>query len=65
MERFMDDEMAKALALDGEKLRQLTGEDHGPWEMCDTCGDPVPWTCIIFTADGCETFRCDECRTNK
>lgn len=33
-----DDEMAKALALDGEKLRQLTGEDHGPWEL----DDPIP-----------------------
>ncbi len=23
--------MRRALELDGEKLRQLTGEDHGPW----------------------------------
>lgn len=27
----MDEEMIKALEADGEKLRQLTGEDHGPW----------------------------------
>lgn len=27
----MDREMERALELDGEKLRQLTGEDHGPW----------------------------------
>lgn len=26
----MDEEMMKALEADGEKLRQLTGEDHGP-----------------------------------
>jgi hypothetical protein len=26
----MDKEMMRALAADGEKLRQLTGEDHGP-----------------------------------
>lgn len=26
-----DTEMQKALEADGEKLRQLTGEDHGPW----------------------------------
>lgn len=26
-----DREMQKALEADGEKLRQLTGEDHGPW----------------------------------
>lgn len=28
-----DKEMRKALEADGEKLRQLTGEDHGPWEV--------------------------------
>lgn len=27
-----DNEMQKALEADGEKLRQLTGEDHGPWK---------------------------------
>lgn len=32
----MSDEMRKALEADGEKLRQLTGEDHGPWS-----DDPV------------------------
>lgn len=26
----MDNEMMRALEADGEKLRQLTGEDHGP-----------------------------------
>lgn len=26
-----DREMQRALEADGEKLRQLTGEDHGPW----------------------------------
>jgi hypothetical protein len=29
-----DKEMMKALEADGEKLRQLTGEDHGPHFMC-------------------------------
>jgi hypothetical protein len=29
----MGDEMRKALEADGEKLRQLTGEDHGPWTI--------------------------------
>lgn len=28
-------EMDEALTLDGEKLRQLTGEDHGPWTAQD------------------------------
>lgn len=26
-----DREMERALCADGEKLRQLTSEDHGPW----------------------------------
>lgn len=30
MPPFDDREMQKALEADGEKLRQLTGEDHGP-----------------------------------
>lgn len=25
--------MQEALEADGEKLRQLTGEDHGPWDF--------------------------------
>jgi hypothetical protein len=37
----MDKEMMKALEADGEKLRQMTGEDHGPvWpqpEQCAVC----------------------------
>lgn len=30
-----DRDMTKALDADGEKLRQLTGEDHGPWTIPD------------------------------
>lgn len=30
-----DREMMKALEADGEKLRQLTGEDHGPQFFAD------------------------------
>lgn len=30
--RSPDDEMELALRADGEKLRALTGEDHGPFE---------------------------------
>lgn len=33
----MDKEMQRALELDGEKLRQLTGEDHGPFEVARRC----------------------------
>lgn len=30
-----DKAMMKALEADGEKLRQLTGEDHGPFDFPD------------------------------
>jgi rubrerythrin len=37
-----DKEMQRALEADGEKLRQLTGEDHGPHSLvmirCRECG---------------------------
>jgi hypothetical protein len=34
------DEMRRALEADGEKLRALTGEEHGPLQLftCDICG---------------------------
>lgn len=37
----MDKEMMRALEADGEKLRQLTGEDHGPIFVpeCEHCRD--------------------------
>lgn len=31
MSNRADREMEEALSADGEKLRGLTGEDHGPW----------------------------------
>ena len=31
----MNDEMMKALAADGEKLRGMTGQDHGPWAVIE------------------------------
>lgn len=37
-----DKEMERALIADGEKLRALTGKDHGPWIVgeieCPQCG---------------------------
>lgn len=39
----MNREMMRALEADGEKLRQLTGEDHGPWELTA----PVNLQCSI------------------
>lgn len=35
MSTVFDDEMMRALEADGEMLRQLTGEDHGPWFIID------------------------------
>ena len=44
-------EMDRALEADGAKLRQLTGEDHGPFEsVAEALGDPVigpPATCGV------------------
>lgn len=42
-------EMQKALEADGEDLRQLTGEDHGPYFFDYECED-----CIGMKAYGCE-----------
>lgn len=33
--------MLDALNEDGEKLRQMTQSDHGPW--CAICGLPLTW----------------------
>ena len=39
----LDDEMMKALEADGEYLRQMTGNDHGPYFVADCieCGGPL------------------------
>lgn len=34
-----DHEMQRALEADGEKLRQLTGEDHGPYFISEPDAD--------------------------
>jgi len=45
-----DDEMQRALEADGEKLRQLTGEDHGPWPRMPR--HSVDWQFQRVDADG-------------
>jgi hypothetical protein len=69
-------EMERALEADGEKLRQLTGEDHGPWSECDYCGGTgLQAGCFEDTCCGadcdpedpeycCAPSRCDMCRGN-
>lgn len=47
-------EMMKALEQDGEKLRQLTGEDHGPVFLSDGCEH-------VFEVDGPAPGRCTFC----
>lgn len=65
-------EMQRALEADGKKLRQLTGEDHGPYfdeepihvSTCEPCGGtgtiekhhPFP-----DDPDFEEVHRCEEC----
>ena len=36
-----NDEMMRALEADGEKLRQMTGEDHGPVFLADQGWRPI------------------------
>lgn len=60
-------EMRRALEADGEKLRQLTGEDHGPeflltcpecegegsWEEPEPLPDD-PFRCKVIYCGGCD-----------
>ena len=41
---MFDKQMTDALKADGEKLRALTGEDHGPefFDACGYCDDDLP-----------------------
>lgn len=44
-------ELIAALEADGDKLAQLTGEDHGPWyPAIEPCGHPD----CEFPTCGCE-----------
>jgi hypothetical protein len=53
-----DDEMMKALLADGEKLRQLTGEDHGPF--CPRClVNPLGSKPVFLGAD--DEHICERC----
>lgn len=58
----MNDKMIEALLADGEKLRQLTGEDHGPWGLCDVCSAFVSVDCLVMDINGFERLLCDDCR---
>jgi hypothetical protein len=58
----MDKAMRRALEADGEKLRQLTAEDHGPyfldppeqWFVCDACnGSGVIGRRVTVYEPGC------------
>jgi hypothetical protein len=59
-------EMKRALEADGEKLRQLTGEDHGPefWITCEACcGEGSIEKPHPFPDDPyyCDVIKCDTC----
>ncbi len=67
----MDKEMMKALEADGEKLRQLTGEDHGPQALaqCPECGGEGYFLKRItvyehgcgFPHDDTDEIKCEAC----
>jgi len=60
----LDDEMMKALEADGEYLRQMTGEDHGPYFFdvcgCIECGAALPSpsdaVCVTCLRSAAETL---------
>jgi hypothetical protein len=68
---YFADEMWEALEADGEKLRQLTGEDHGPWHLIDCleCGGSgiVPRRITVYEAgcafphDDTDEAKCADC----
>lgn len=47
----MDEEMMKALMSDGEKLRAMTGEDHGPLFIFDEADLEQDWLPLPGEAD--------------
>ncbi|MEX2739972.1 hypothetical protein AB3480_00735 [Rhizobium mongolense] len=66
-----DKEMQKALEADGEYLRQMTGEDHGPYFLvtCEACcGDGVFLKRVTVHEPGCafphddtDERKCEAC----
>lgn len=71
MSTIFDKEMMKALEADGEYLRQMTGEDHGPFFFidCEACGGAglVSKRVTVYEAgcavphDDTEERECKEC----
>ncbi|MDW9762179.1 hypothetical protein GOB02_21820 [Sinorhizobium meliloti] len=67
-----DKEMQKAIEADGEYLRQMTGEDHGPYFLDDDQEDGGCFNCggegFVFDCfDGCcedADSGCDLCTRN-
>jgi hypothetical protein len=53
---MFDKTMQAALAADGEKLRAMTGEEHGPWQTIDDALVFFPsrasWRIEVLNADG-------------
>ncbi len=61
----MDREMMEALEADGEKLRQLTDEEHGPAfvaddQRCPVCGETDPWPAWICLPRGMGAAKAGE-----
>ena len=61
-----DREMQRALNADGKKLRQLTGEDHGPvfFNTCPDCdGEGIIEKPRPFPDDPhyCDVLKCETC----
>ena len=55
-------EMQAALLADGEKLKALTGIDHGPFFVpeCHQCLHCLEWIADGEESDGCRDPSCPE-----
>lgn len=71
MSTIFDKEMQAALEADGEYLRQMTGEDHGPIFLvtCEACGGEglISTRATVYEAgcafphDDTDEVKCEQC----
>lgn len=65
---IFNDEMMNALEADGERLRQMTGKDHGPVFIdaggCTECGAPLP-SPSDAVCENCLRMAAEEIRQSK
>jgi hypothetical protein len=58
-----DNEMRRALEADGEKLRMMTGQDHGPFPETQPGDTGYPFQIAIDSLKKLNTLTCDLARS--